>query len=275
MKFSLKNKNILITGAASGLGAALARRAAFLGGNLILVDLNSQRLHEMSEEVFKIYTKKSMLKVMDVSDKNAWGEFSDELKEKNISIDILVNNAGIALSPKRFQDINDDQFDHMLKINLHGALYAIRYILPLISNGNGNGIINISSLGGQFGLYGYSPYSMSKFALRGLGESLQMEYAGEPMHNLMVYPGGIKTNLMKNAINLSQEQAETAHKKFHDTASLTPDKASLKIWNAFFKKKNRLLIGSEAVVLLTLYKVLGKHSLKLLKAMFEYQSKLK
>lgn len=275
MKFSLKNKNILITGAASGLGAALARRAAFLGGNLILVDLNSQRLHEMSEEVFKIYTKKSMLKVMDVSDKNAWGELSDELKEKNISIDILVNNAGIALSPKRFQDISDDQFDHMLKINLYGALYAIRYILPLIDNINGNGVINISSLGGQLGLYGYSPYSMSKFALRGLGESLQMEYTGEPMHHLLVYPGGIKTNLMKNAININQEQAETAHKKFHDTASLTPDKASLKIWNAFFKKKNRLLIGSEAIVLLTLYKVLGKHSLKLLKAMFEYQSKLK
>ncbi len=274
MKSSLNKKNILITGAASGLGATLAKKAASLGGDLILVDLNSQLLQEVSEAIYKLYTIKSILKVMDVSDRNAWYDFSNELKEKNISVDILVNNAGIALSPKRFQEIDFEQFDRMLEINLNGALYAIRYILPLIENRTGNGIINISSLGGQLGLYGYSPYSMSKFALRGLGESLQMEYAGEPMHHLMVYPGGIKTNIMKNAINVSKEHAETAHNRFHKMAFLTPEKATNLIWSAFLNKRNRLVIGSEARVILTLYRILGKRSLKLFKAMFANQSKV-
>jgi len=273
MKFSLNNKNILVTGAASGLGATLAKKAASYGGNLILIDINGQLLKEISEEVHSQYGVNTLIKVMDVSDSNAWDDFSKELREKFFSVDVLVNNAGIALAPKRFQEINFDQFDRMLEINLNGALYAIRYILPLIENKTGNGIINISSLGGLVGLYGYSPYSISKFALRGLGEALQMEYAGEPMHHLMVYPGGIKTNIMKNAINLEKEQSETAHSKFQKTALLTPEIAADKIWNAFFKKRNRLVMGLEARVILSLYRILGKRSLKLLKTVFAYQSK--
>ncbi len=274
VKSSLNKKNILITGAASGLGAMLAKKAASLGGYLILVDLNPQLLQEVSDAIYKQYAIKSILKVMDVSDRKAWCDFSNELREKNISVDVLVNNAGIAISPKRFQEIDFEQFDRILEINLNGALYGIRYILPLIENRTGNGIINISSLGGQLGLYGYSPYSMSKFALRGLGEALQMEYAGEPMHHLLVYPGGIKTNIMKNAINVSKEDAETAHNRFQKMASLTPEKAASKIWSAFLNKRNRLVIGSEARVILTLNRILGKWSLKLLKTMFAFQSKL-
>jgi len=274
MKPSLDKKNILITGAASGLGAALANRAASLGGELILVDLNSQLLQEASEAIYKQYSIKPILKVMDVSDEKAWYNFSSDLKEKGISVDILANNAGIALSPKRFQEIDFEQFDRILEINLNGALYAVRHILPLIENKPGNGIIYTSSLGGQLGLYGYSPYSMSKFALRGLGESLQMEYAGEPMHHLIVYPGGIKTNIMKNAINVGKEDAETAHNQFQKTTSLTPERAANKIWRAYLKKKTRLIIGSEARLILTLYGILGRRSLRLFKSMFAYQSKL-
>ncbi len=274
MKSSLNKKNILITGAASGLGATLAKRAASLGGDLILVDLNGPLLQEASEAIYKQYAIEPILKVMDVSDRSAWYDFSNELREMNAPVDVLVNNAGIALSPKRFQEIDFEQFDRMMEINLSGALYAIRYILPLIENRAGRGIINISSLGGQLGLYGYSPYSMSKFALRGLGESLQMEYAGEPMHHLMVYPGGIKTNIMKNAINVSKEHAETAHDRFQRMASLTPERAARKIWSAFLNRRNRLIIGSEAWVILTLHRILGKSSLKLFKTMFAYQSEL-
>lgn len=274
MKLSLNLKTILITGAASGLGAALAQKAAALGGNLILVDLNSQLLQEVSEVIYQQYSIKVILKELDVSDRDAWFAFSNELKNENIAVDILVNNAGIALSPQRFQEIPFEQFDRMLEINLNGALYAIRYILPFIKNEIGNGIINISSLGGQLGLYGYSPYSMSKFALRGLGESLQMEYAGEPMHHLLVYPGGIKTNIMKNAINVSQEDTELAHKQFQKTTSLTPEKAANKIWKAYLSQKNSLMMGSEAWLILTLYRILGSRSLKLFKSMFTFQARL-
>ena len=105
----------------------------------------------------------------------------------------------------------------------------------------------MSSLAGLVGLYGYSPYAMSKFAIRGLTESLQSELAGTNVSLLIVHPGGVKTNIIKNAPNLDDEQQrEAAHGEFTRFALINPDTAARKILSAIKKNKRQLVFGIDA-----------------------------
>jgi short-subunit dehydrogenase len=272
MKKSLFGRTMVITGAGSGLGAALAQEAAASGVHLALLDINNENLLKVKDELTRKYSIRTSTHVIDVSIESSWPDIIQKILDFHGSIDILINNAGISLSPKLFQAIEAPLFDRVLAINLSGALYSIRYCLPHIIKSNIGGIINISSLGGLLGLYGYSPYSMSKFALRGLGESLQMEFAGSPLHCLNIFPGGIKTNIMRNAADLDTEKSEKAHNQFQKIASLTPEKAAKRIVKAFKYKRYSLIMGADARFVLILHRLLGKRSLKLLKTVFTYQA---
>jgi short-subunit dehydrogenase len=263
---------MVITGAASGIGKAFAYEGNKRHFNLALIDMDREGLNTLHKDL-QAQNEKSKITIheMDVSDPHQWEKTANEIKFQHSEVSLLINNAGITLSPTAFSETDPGLFDKVLDINLMGALYGIRNILPLIDEKQGNGIINMVSLAGLMGLYGYSSYSMSKMALRGLGESLQMEFAGTELHCLNVFPGGVKTNIMKNALDLNNEKAGLAHKGFQSTASLTPEKVAAKSLSAFEKKRASIILGIDAKIIFSIKKLFRSSANKILKAIFEKQ----
>jgi NAD(P)-dependent dehydrogenase (short-subunit alcohol dehydrogenase family) len=158
----------------------------------------------------------------------------------------LINNAGISLSPALFDDISDEYFVKVINVNLWGVFNGIRAFLPHLRKRPEASIVNISSLAGLVGLYRYSPYAKSKFVVRGLSETLQSELVGTKISVFVVHPGGIKTNITKNAPDLNENQREAAHQNFSKIALLSADEAARQILRAVQKKKNRIILCTDA-----------------------------
>jgi len=273
LKQPLKDKVVVITGGAGGLGLALAKEAVALGASLALLDLNLDALHEAERNLKDLFPAVQVsLHPIDISQPSLWVKTSADILAVHGAIDILVNNAGITLAPQPIENIQSTLYDRVVAVNLLGAIYAVRACLPLILKSPQGGVINIGSLAGQIGLYGYSPYCVSKFGLRGLGEGLQMEFAGAAHRCLNVYPGGIKTNIMKNALGMAEDKREAMHRSFIKQASIGPEQAAKKVWRAYLGGQLNLIMGLDAWVIILIRKCLGKWGLKLLKKAFDFQA---
>jgi short-subunit dehydrogenase len=179
-------------------------------------------------------------------------EFARDVESQMGPADILINNAGICLIPQTFEETPDEQFVKVIDVNMWGAYYGIRAFLPQLKTRPEASIVNISSLAGLVGLYGHAAYSMSKSALRGLSEAMQAELSGTQVHLLLVHPGGVQTNLIKNAPNLDKGLQEKAHKNFTELSFLTPEKTVSRLIKGIQNKKNRVIIGLDARLILIL-----------------------
>jgi butyryl-CoA dehydrogenase len=168
---------------------------------------------------------------------------------KHGQVDLLINNAGISLTPKLFDDITEEQFEKVVNINMWGVYHGVRAFLPYLRVRPEAAIVNMSSTAGLIGLPTYSAYSMTKFAVRALSESLQGELSKTKIAITVVFPGGVKTNIMKNAPDLKESDRDNAHNAFSKTALLTPEKASQQILRAIQKKKKRLILGVDAKIM--------------------------
>ncbi len=240
-----KGKNIVITGAGSGLGRCFANQFYQAGACLALVDLDQAGLEGTLQLTGDDGTRVKLFQV-DVSDQAAMCQLAEDVVSQLGPADILINNAGICLIPQSIEDTTDEQFKKVFNVNLWGAYYGIRAFLPQLKSRPEASIVNISSLAGLVGLYGHGAYSVSKSALRGLSEVLQAELSATGVHVLLVHPGGVQTNLIKNAPNLEKDQKEKAHKNFTDLSFLSPEKTVSRIIKAIRVKKNRAIIGADA-----------------------------
>ena len=246
-----QGKVIVITGAGSGLGRSFANQFYLKGANLALVDLDPIGLQGTIQLTGDDGSRVKTFPV-DVSDQDSMFQLAEDVESKLGSADMLINNAGICLVPQSFEDTTDELFKKVLDVNLWGALYGIRAFLPHLKRRPEACIVNVSSLAGIVGLFGHSAYSISKSAMRGLTETLQAELAGSPIHLLLVHPGGVKTQLIKNAPNLEQGLQEKAHHNFTQLSLLTSEKTVARIIRAIQKKKYRLIVGLDAYLILTL-----------------------
>lgn len=248
---SFQNKTAVITGAGSGLGQALALKLNRAGANLALCDLNMTGLEETCSLLFD-QTLKTTLHIVDVSNREQMQKFADDVIAQHGRVDILINNAGISLTPKFFDDISEEQFERVININLWGVYHGTRAFLPHLRTRPEAGIVNMSSLAGLVGLPTYSAYAMSKFAVRALSESLQSELSKTNISVLVVFPGGVKTNIIKNAPDLKEDERESAHNAFTKMALLTAGDTADRILRALQKRKKRLVLGPDAKIFLTL-----------------------
>jgi NAD(P)-dependent dehydrogenase (short-subunit alcohol dehydrogenase family) len=237
------------------------------GAQLALCDVDMPGLEE-TQRLAGDAGQKVSLHHVDVADRERMCEFAAEVLSQHGQVDILINNAGVSLTPLPFDEIPDEQFDKVVNINMWGVYNGIRAFLPHLRSRPEASIVNLSSLAGLVGLYGYSPYSMSKFAVRSLSEVLQSELAGSNVTVLIVYPGGVKTNLIKNAPNLTDEKREAAHASFSKVAFLDSDEAARKILLAVRKKKSRLILGVDAKLVTTIHNLFPRSSPKIIKAIF-------
>ena len=190
---SLKGKNALITGAGKGIGRAVAIALAKEGVNVALLARTEKQLNEVAEEA-KAQNVKAAVLVADVADINSVNAAAEKAKVELGSIDILINNAGTGKFGK-FMELEPAEWEKIVQVNLMGAYYTTRAVLPDMIERKTGDIINISSTAGQRGAAVTSAYSASKFALIGMSESLMQEVRKHNIRVSTLTPSTVVTDL--------------------------------------------------------------------------------
>ncbi len=189
-------KIILITGATSGIGQALAEKLAEkLGPDcyLILLARRKERLEKLSEQLKNKFSARVCLIEADVRKKNLIEKTLNELPKEFKNIDVLVNNAGLALSSDPIQKTNPDDWDVVIDTNLKGLLYMTHAVLPGMLERNSGHIVNIGSVAGHLNYPGGNIYAATKHAVRSLSQSLRMDLLGTNLRVTDIAPGAVQT----------------------------------------------------------------------------------
>lgn len=248
-----KNKQILITGAGSGIGQALARLFANQGAKLILTDINETNLNTTTNELIHAIT---ISQVADVSKKADWQTLASNIKEEVGYLDVLINNAGMT-SIGFFEDTSEALFNKVMDVNLNGVVMGCREMLPLLEKSQRGLIVNVASIFGLITMPMVTPYHASKFAVRGFTEALRQDmlYQKKNIDVVCVMPGGIRTNIANSAIS-EVSQPNDFSKHFSAVARTSPEQAAKVIEKGMRKNTFRILIGADAKIVDILYKVL-------------------
>lgn len=194
----LSGKTAVVTGASGGMGAGIAATLIKKHGCTVIGIARSEpKMLKFIDELGEEYRDKFTYKLFDVSVKENWESFADELKENGIKPDILVNNAGILPKFKRFDRYSYDEINQAMNINFFSCIYSTKTLLPMLLESETPAVINIDSSAALMTLAGTSMYSASKSALKGFTEALRVEFAGK-MYVSLVCPGFTKTDIFRN-----------------------------------------------------------------------------
>lgn len=251
---NLRGRVAAITGAGSGIGRALAVELAGAGAHLALSDVDEVGLAETVTRAEGFGVKVTSAKV-DVADRDAVHAWADQVVADHGQVNLVFNNAGVALGAT-VEGMSYDDLEWLMGINFWGVVHGTKAFLPhLQASGEGH-VVNISSVFGLLGIPSQSAYNAAKFAVRGFTDALRMELEIDPcgVSATTVHPGGIKTNIAKNArmddsVTSLADDPEEARREFEKLFMTTPEKAARQIVTAVRKDKRRALIGPDAKVL--------------------------
>jgi short-subunit dehydrogenase len=241
----------VVTGAASGIGAALAGLLAARGSNLVLVDRDKERLDGVADGVRREHPQLAVdTYVVDLSDAAATDEAAEALAAAHPGTTLLVNNAGVALGG-RFDQVTLEEFDWVMAVNFRSVVRLTHAFLPVLKAHPGSHLVNVSSVFGIFAPAGQAAYAASKFAVRGFSEAVRHELAENGVGVTVVHPGGIKTRIAETArtgSGVSAEEYEQGRRQFAKLLRMPPEAAAAQIVAAIEKRRPRLLIGASATV---------------------------
>lgn len=195
----LTDKVAIITGAASGMGRAMAKVFFSEGAKLLLVDINDQSLRELQTELDPSKNKIIYMKC-DVASENEILNMVRLCVEKFGQIDVLVNNAGVMDDFIPVDRIVNKQWEHIMDVNLNGPFYAMRAVMPIMLKQGKGVILNIASVGGLFGSRAGAAYTASKHALIGLTKNTGFMYAQKGIRCNAIAPGGVNTHIADSLI---------------------------------------------------------------------------
>ena len=255
----LKNRTAVITGAASGIGRAIAISLARRGCNLALADLNDAGLSETVRLAEAAHTETQnasappgVLRIsqhhLDVADRHAVAAFPQEVMAAHPGVDILVNNAGVAVGGT-FEAVSEEDFEWLFEINFWGVVRMTRAFLPLLQKSDDARLVNLSSVYGLIAPPANTAYSASKFAVRGFSNSLRHELAGTSVGVTVVHPGGVATSIADNArVPKDMPPEEIAHRRAvaKKALRLPPEAAGEIIVKGIERRSPRILVGSDA-----------------------------
>ncbi|GJE46342.1 SDR family NAD(P)-dependent oxidoreductase [Methylobacterium soli] len=245
--FALQDAVGLVTGAGSGIGAALARTLAAKGTALALVDRDAEGLDATIRAVETLGGTASG-HVLDLADAEAIQALPAWIEARFGRLDLLVNNAGVALGG-RFEETDLADFEWLMDVNFRAVVRMTHAFLPLLVRAPMAQIVNVSSLYGLIAPPGQTAYAASKFAVRGFSEALRHEYAGTPLGVTLVHPGGVATGIARNARHprgLDVATVEKARVAFERFLRLSPDAAAAEIARAIERRAPRVIIGRDA-----------------------------
>ena len=250
---SLQGRVAAVTGAASGIGRALAIELANRGAHVALSDVDEAGL---AETVGRCEGRgvKVTSQQLDVSERDAVFAWAEQVVADHGAVHLIVNNAGVALSAT-VEHMSDDDIRWLMDINFWGVVHGTQAFLPHLKSAGEGHVVNISSVFGLIGIPTQSAYCASKFAVRGFTDALRVELEIERscVSATTVHPGGIRTNIARNArMDASADriagEADTARREFDRVARTSPDRAAQRIIEAVLRDRRRLLIGADARV---------------------------
>jgi len=256
----LSGRPVMITGAASGIGRALAVRLARAGSPVAIADNDEAGLKETAA----LLRGRVLTRVLDVRDAADQLRFADEVRDwLPAPLAAVFNNAGVAVTSTVLDTVvEDDQWLH--DINFHGVVNGTRAFLPILVEQDDGAIVNTSSVFGLAGMPYQSAYCAAKFAVRGFTESLRHELRGTGARAVTVHPGGITTNIARNArvrkdpegLGRTREQMAA---QFEAITMTSPDKAAAIIHSGVEKGKARILVGPDAYLFDALTRITPTH----------------
>jgi short-subunit dehydrogenase len=249
--FKFKGSAAAVTGAASGIGRALALEFARRGCDVALADLDAAGLEAVAKQIRDLHGRQATVLRVDVADPQQIESFSKAAITSFPTLNILVNNAGVALRGD-FDEFDQAQMEWLMSINFWGVVRGTRTFLPHLQTRPQAHIVNISSIFGIIAPAGQSAYVASKFAVRGFSESLRHELAAKnsTVRLTVVHPGGIATNIARSAragVHVREQiSADEIGDRFAKVARTSPETAALRIIRGIERNEPRVLIGNDA-----------------------------
>jgi NAD(P)-dependent dehydrogenase (short-subunit alcohol dehydrogenase family) len=240
---SIKDKVVAVTGAGSGIGRALAGALYARGAHLALSDVNEPALAETAAGLSGGSNRVTTHRV-DVRDQAAVEAYARAVRAAHGGADIIINNAGVTVRGS-VEELSYEDFKFVIDVNLWGVVHGTRAFLPLLRERGEGHIVNIASINAMVPFAKNGPYNMSKYAVYGLNETLMQELRGQPIRVTSVHPGGIRTNIARNAKHVSQ--AEAAY--FDKIARTSAPEAAEVILRAVERNRERCFVGTDARVM--------------------------
>ena len=246
----MKNKVIIITGASSGIGRALAFEAAKRKAKLVLAARNSEKLKALAEELQKQQIELLTVST-DVSKEEDCKSLIDQAVGRFGKIDVLINNAGISMRAL-FADTSLDVIRQLMDTNFWGTVQCTKYALPHLLEAHGS-VVGVSSIAGYKGLPGRTGYSASKFAIQGFLESLRIENLKKGLHVLIACPGFTASNIRNTA--LAADGSQQGESPRDEAKMMSAEEVARHLLNAVEKRKRSLLLTSQGKMTVFLNKL--------------------
>jgi short-subunit dehydrogenase len=249
-RYAFEGGTAVVTGAASGIGAALAAGLAARGSHLVLLDRDADGLAAVAARAVPSGVRVAE-HVADLADPAAAVAAGAAIAAAHPETTLLVNNAGVALAG-RFDQVDAEQFDAVIAVNFQAVVTMTRALLPVLIANPGSHLVALSSIFGILAPPGQTAYCASKFAVRGFLESLRGELAPMGVGVTCVHPGGVRTNIARNAIvgtRLPAAQWELGRDRFDQLLTLAPADAAETILRAVRRRRPRVLVGRDAVIM--------------------------
>ena len=244
---------VVITGAGSGIGRALAFELDARGARLALSDIDGPRADETARRC-----SDAIAHQLDVADRSAVRAHAEQVVSDFGRVDVVVNNAGVALAAD-VADQSDEDIDWLLGINLYGVIHGTRAFLPHVTATRGH-VVNVSSVFGIMAMPTQSVYNASKFGVRGYTEALaiEMDMAGTGVGVHCVHPGGIATNIANVARRSPGRDSDELIEQFNQQFLRTsPEAAARAIIRGVERGRRRILVGPDARLVVVGEKLLG------------------
>ncbi len=235
--FTLNDKVIIITGASSGIGKALAEYCARQGLKVVLAARNGGKLNEIAGRLTKAGADVLAVKT-DVSIEADCRNLIEKTVERYGHIDILVNNAGLSMRAL-FEEVDLDVIRRLMDVNFWGTVYCTKYALPHLLQVKGS-VAGVISIAGYIGLPGRTGYSASKYAVRGFLETLRVENRKKGLHVLVAAPGFTASNIRNTSLTAGgTPQGESPR---DEGKMMTAEAVAVKIFKAIQHRKRSLIL---------------------------------
>lgn len=248
----LSDKVVVLTGAASGIGRALAKALAEKGCHLAISDINKEGLMDTAGLIAGKKVKVST-HVVDVANRQQVYDYAQDVMKEHGRVHIVINNAGVSVADS-LESVSYEDFEWLMGINFWGVVYGTKAFLPYLKKQGEAHIVNISSINGILPNPYNGPYCAAKFAVKGFTETLSQELRGTSVKVSVVHPGGIKTNIVRNArfyrvANPQKTKQDVVDLFDRFIFKTTAEDAADVIITGIMRNKQRIMVGKDAIVM--------------------------
>ncbi|HEV2708386.1 MAG TPA: SDR family NAD(P)-dependent oxidoreductase [Pyrinomonadaceae bacterium] len=256
-RMRLEGRTAVITGAAGGIGRAIAVSLARRRCHLALADIDEAGMIGTAE-LARGYGVRVSCHCLDVADREAVAAFPALVAAEHAGVNLLVNNAGVAVGGT-FEQVSEEDFEWLFEINFWGVVRMTRAFLPALRASGDARVVNLSSVYGIVAPPEHVAYAASKFAVRGFSEALRHELEGSGVGVTVVHPGGVATSISEKArvpAGVSAEEVARRRAQFRKLLRLPPEVAGEIIVRGIERRQARVLVGADAKAVSVIARIL-------------------